>query len=200
MLSNTTSRIGLFGGTFNPPHVGHIIIAQYAVEELELDLLYVIPTYKPWHKSEMLAPFETRFNWCKVCFENEKIKISDFEKVRGETSYSIYVIEHFANLHQTKPFFIVGEDCLSYIEKWYRYNELFEKSHFVVYPRYCNRPYEQHAKTALGKLYETIIFLNAPLVQISSTEIRERIKKNKSIKGMVHPQIEKEVIDYFKQF
>ncbi len=197
-VSNTTSKIGIFGGTFNPPHVGHIIIAQYALEELNLDLLYIVPTYKPWHRSETIAPFDLRFNWCKICLEDEKIKVSDFERIRGETSYSIYVIQHFAGLHKTTPFFIAGEDNLSYIEKWHRYLELFELCYFVVYPRYCDKPYEDHAKKVLGKFYERVIFLNAPLIQISSTKIRERIKQNKSIRGMVHPEIEKEVVEYFR--
>ncbi len=196
--SNTTSRIGIFGGTFNPPHAGHIIIANYAVEQLNLDLLYVVPTYKPWYRTDELAPFETRFNWCKICLESEKIKISDFEKTQQGNSYSIYTVEHFASIHKTIPFFIAGEDCLSFIEKWHRYLELLEKCYFVVYPRYCGRPYEEHAKEVLGKLYERVIFLHAPLIQLSATMIRERIMQNKSIKGMVHPQIEKEVIEYFK--
>ncbi len=196
-VSNTESRIGIFGGSFNPPHTGHLIISQYAVEILKLDLLYIVPTYIPPHKPNDLAPFEMRFKWCKITFEDLKIVVSDYEKIRKDTSYSLYTVLHFGELHSTKPYFITGEDCLSYIEKWYRYEELLKSCHFVVYPRYCGKPYEEHAKNTLKELYDTIIFLQAPLIQLSASDIRKRIREKKSIKGMVHPQIEKQVIEYY---
>lgn len=194
---NIKNRTGIFGGSFNPPHIGHLIVSQYAIELLKLDLLYVVPTYIPPHRPNNLAQFDKRFEWCKITFEDPRIVVSDFEKARQDVSYSLYTVRYFAQLHKTKPYFITGEDSLSYIEKWYRYQELLQNCFFVVYPRFCGRPYERKAKKVLGKLYETIIFLKAPLVQLSASEIRERIKEKKSIRGMVHPQIEKQVIEYY---
>lgn len=96
-------------------------------------------------------PFEKRFEWLKKVFGGiEKIEVSDYERQRGGVSYSIFTIEHFSNLYKTKPFFIVGEDALSYFEKWYRYRDILEKANLVVYPRYCGKPYHEHARKVLG--------------------------------------------------
>ncbi len=194
---STKSRIGIFGGSFNPPHTGHLIISQYALEILNLDLLYIVPTYIPPHKPNDLAPFDLRFEWCKIVFTSPTVIVSDYEKTRQDRSYSLYTVLHFSQLHKTKPYFITGEDSLSYIENWYRYEELLKNCHFVVYPRYCNKPFQEHAKDILKALYDEIIFLDAPLIQVSSSEVRKRIKEKRSIKGMVHPQIEEQVIEYY---
>lgn len=194
---NSKNRIGIFGGSFNPPHVGHLIVSQYAIDILSLDLLYIVPTYIPPHKPNDLAPFELRFEWCKITFDNPNVSISDYEKTRQGISYSLYTVLHFSQLHHTKPYFITGEDSLSYIQNWHRYKDLLENCHFVVYPRYCNKPYEEHAKNVLKELYDNVIFLQAPLIQISASDIRKRIKERKSIKGMVHHRIEKQVIEYY---
>jgi len=195
---NTENRIGIFGGSFNPPHIGHLIVAQYAVELLNLQRLYIVPTYIPPHKQNDLAPYDLRFEWCKIIFEEQRIIVSDYEKTRQDISYSFYTVLHFSQIHNTKPYFITGEDTLSYIEKWYNYEELLKICHFVVYPRYCNRPHEMHAKKVLKEFYEQIIFLQAPLIQLSSTEIRNRVRERKSIKGMVDSRIEKKVIEYYQ--
>ncbi|MFN4191217.1 MAG: nicotinate-nucleotide adenylyltransferase, partial [Pseudothermotoga sp.] len=62
---------------------------------------------------------------------------------------------------------------------------------------YCNKPFQEHAKKILKALYDEIVFLEAPLIQISSSEVRKRIREKRSIKGMVHPQIEEQVIEYY---
>lgn len=195
--SSITNRIGIFGGTFSPPHVGHLIVAQYAVELLQLQLLYIVPTYKPPHRSNDTAPFELRFDWCQKTFDLKNIVVSDYEKVRGDVSYSIYTANHFASEHSCKPYFIVGEDALGYIETWHRYKDLLNSCHFVVYPRYCGKPYHERAKTVLKELFEEIIFLQAPLIELSATEIRKRVRQGKNIKGMVVARIEDSVVDYY---
>lgn len=194
---NTKNRIGIFGGSFNPPHTGHLIISQYALEILKLDLLYIVPTYLPPHKPRDLAPFDLRFHWCRITFTDTHVTVSDYEKTRQEVSYSLHTVLHFSQIHQTKPYFITGEDSLSYIERWYKYEELLKNCYFVVYPRYCNKPFHDHARDVLKRFYDEIIFLEAPLIQISSSEVRKRIKEKRSIRGMVHPQIEEQVIEYY---
>jgi len=199
-LNTKIERLGIFGGSFNPPHNGHIIIANYALEILKLDLLLIVPTFHPAHKPvSSLAPFERRYEWLKKIFRrNDKIFVSSFEKERGGISYSIYTVDHFSKLYSTKPYFLVGEDVLSYIERWYRYEELLEKVHLVVYPRYCGKPYHERARKILKDMFDDIIFLDTPLVQISSTEIRKRVKKGLSIDGMVPESIIEEVREVYK--
>ncbi|HAA82116.1 MAG TPA: nicotinate (nicotinamide) nucleotide adenylyltransferase [Thermotoga naphthophila] len=189
---NTGNRIGIFGGSFDPIHTGHVLVSVYTLEILDLDRLIVVPVFNPPHK-KTVAPFEKRFEWLKKVFEGmEKVEVSDYEKGRGGVSYSIFTIEYFSEIYKTKPFFIVGEDALSYFEKWYRYRDILEKSTLVVYPRYCGKPYHEHARRVLGDLSE-IVFLDMPIVQISSTEIRERARIGKTLKGFVPEEIREEV-------
>lgn len=196
-ISNTMNRIGIFGGTFNPPHVGHLIVAQYALELLRLERLYIVPVYKPPHRSNDIAPFELRFDWCVKTFELKNVIVSDYEKIRGDISYSLYTVRYFAEQHNCTPYFVVGEDALRYIETWHRYRDLLNSCHFVVYPRYCGKPYHERAKEKLGELFEKIVFLQAPLIEISASEIRERVKQGKTIKGMVVSQIEDSVVNHY---
>jgi len=99
-ISNTTNKIGIFGGTFNPPHVGHLIVAQYALELLQLERLYIVPSYRPPHRSNDIAPFELRFDWCVKTFELKNFIVSDYEKTRGDISYSLYTVLHFRRTTQ----------------------------------------------------------------------------------------------------
>ncbi|HIP91848.1 MAG TPA: nicotinate (nicotinamide) nucleotide adenylyltransferase [Thermotoga sp.] len=199
-LNTKIDRLGIFGGSFNPPHNGHIIIANYALELLKLDLLLIVPVYHPPHKPICsLVPFEKRYEWLQKIFQdNRKILVSSFERDKGGISYSIHTVEYFSELFSTKPYFLIGEDALSYIEKWYKYKELLKKVQPVVYPRYCGNPYHEHAKRVLGDLFDSIIFLEAPLVQISSTDIRKRIRKDLPVRGMIPETIIEDVKEVYK--
>lgn len=92
---NTGNRIGIFGGSFDPVHTGHVLVSVYTLEILDLDRLIVVPVFNPPHK-KTVAPFEKRFEWLKKVFEGmEKVEVSDYEKGRGGVSYSIFTIEYF---------------------------------------------------------------------------------------------------------
>jgi len=174
-----------------------LIVAQYALELLQLERLYIVPAYRPPHRSNEIAPFELRFEWCVRTFELKNVVVSDYERTRGDISYSLYTVHHFAEQHGCTPYFIVGEDALRYIETWHRYRELLNACHFVVYPRYCGKPYHNRAKEMLGELFDRILFLEAPLIEVSASEIRARIKQGKSVRGMVVSQIEESVVNYY---
>ncbi len=181
------NRIGVFGGSFNPVHNGHIIIAIRALEELELDRLYIVPAYLPPHKREVnLAPYELRKKWLEKCFEGiGKIVISDYEKERGGISYSLFTIRYFSQKHSCRPYLIVGEDSYRALESWYEYRTLLKESRLAVYPRSCNEKPSQ--------LVEGVVFLKAPMIELSSTEIRKRARSKMSLLGMVPGSIIEEV-------
>lgn len=195
-MSTWNKRYGIFGGSFDPIHVGHVVIAMTAIEALSLDRLYIVPAYIPPHKSLCNADFQTRFNWIKRVFSHEKkIFVSDFEAERGETSYSIFTIRHFASLHGNKPFFLIGEDSFYELETWYDYQAILEEAILVVYPRL--RRHFPERKPPIAPSEKNVHFLEAPLIEISSTEIRERIKDGKSILGMVPCSISEEVKAFY---
>lgn len=191
-------RIGIYGGTFDPIHNGHLIIAISVIESLNLDKLMIMPTYIPPHKEGANADFDRRFKWAKKAFNGiDKIEISDFEGKRKNISYTFNTIQYFEKLYG-KLIYIIGEDSLVNIEKWYKYRELIERVELWVYPRYCEKDYLLPLFKRLGKISMNVhILRKSPLLQISSTLIRDRIKKGLTIKGYVPEEIEKEIIDFY---
>jgi len=187
-------RIGIFGGAFNPPHNGHLIMSILSIEYLKLDKLFIVPTFNPPHRDpHELAPFEKRYLWLEKIFQGvKKIEISDYEKVKGGKSYSIETVRYFRAVYGVKPYFIIGEDSAINFHKWYMYETLMREASFAVYPRFRESRYQK-----LKEKYPDFIFMDLPLIEISSTEIRNRIRERKSIRGMVPLSIESEVIDTY---
>lgn len=185
------NKIGIFGGAFDPVHNGHLIVSMRAIEELELELLYVVPTYLPPHKdSGNLSSYELRTGWLDKVFENVKeVVVSDYERERGVLSYSLYTVRHFARKHRCVPYLVVGEDSYRSFESWYEYETLLEEARLVVYPRF--------SQCETLDLREGVIFLEAPRVEFSSTQIRERVKLKKSVLGMVPECIASEVVQHY---
>ncbi len=189
-------RIGIYGGAFNPVHNGHIVLANLAKEHLNLDKLILVPTFIPPHRdSRIFAPFERRFRWLEIAFEDlEGFEISDYEKKKGGVSYSIETVRHFSETFGVKPFFIIGEDSAINFDKWYRYEELMEMANFAVYPRFRESRFDE-----IRKKFPKFILMDLPMIEISSTEIRRRISLGKPIRGMVPTSIENDVIDTFRE-
>jgi len=186
------NRIGIFGGSFDPVHIGHLIVSIRAIEELELDTLYIVPAYRPPHKSSAeLSPYSLRRQWLEKSFESvQNAVVSDYERERGDTSYSLYTVRHFASLHLCKPYLIVGEDSYRTLDTWYEYKRLLDEASLVVYPRFSSRE-------ELNNM-EGTVFLSAPRIEISSTDIRSRVRLKKSVLGMVPDIILKEVSGYYE--
>lgn len=185
------SRIGIFGGSFDPVHTGHLAVAVRAIEQLELDRLYVIPSYRPPHKvSSTTSPYEIRMRWLEMAFEGiDKACVSDYERERGGISYSLFTVRHFSKLHNCRPFLIVGEDSFASLDTWFEYEALLDEATIAVYPR--NITERDHSFDG------RVIWLDAPRFDISSTEIRKRIKEGKSVIGLVPDSILGEVTSFY---
>lgn len=184
-------KYGIFGGSFNPVHNGHIIIAQLVIEYLKLEKLFIIPAYLPPHKrNAKLVDFEKRYNWLMESFRDiKKVEICDFEMKKGGLSYTIDTIDFFTEKISPMPFLIIGEDMAEMFSKWYRYEDILRKSRVCVYPRYRER--------VNLDLEDRFLIMDLPLIQISSTVIRKRIKEGKSIKGFVPDSIVQELLEVY---
>lgn len=196
MSSKTDKRYGLFGGSFDPVHIGHLIIAANAIEQLELDYIYVVPAYiQPQKVGNNVADFDTRFNWLKRVFKKlEKVLVSPYEREKGGLSYSLLTVKHYIDKEGTIPYFIIGEDSFFNFSSWYRSDDLMKSIIPVVYPRVLKE------NSSRNKVTETpVIYLDAPVIDISSSVIKERVKSGKSIFGMVPDEILSEVIAYYKK-
>ena len=153
-------KTALFGGSFDPPHLGHVEIVKKAFENLDIDKLIIMPNYLNPLKNSFSAPPKLRLKWLKKIFENlTNVEVSDFEISKNRPVYSIETIEAF------KPdYFIIGSDNLKTLHKWHKIDELLKKVEFVI----ANR--QKVDKNLLSKYnIKKVLDIDIP---ISSTEIR----------------------------
>ena len=183
------SRLGIFGGTFNPPHIGHTRLAEHFVNELMLDRLLVIPTAVPPHKiSPDLADGEDRINMCMLAFPDALV--SNIELVRGGKSYTFDTLTEIkAQYPDDELFFIVGSDMLLSFNRWYKYEEILDMVTLCAADR--------QEDDSLLKKYGAPEFLenrkfhisSLPAFEVSSTQIRELIVNGESTDGLLDPAV-----------
>lgn len=167
-------KIGLLGGTFDPPHIGHFIIAQEVRNTLALDEIWFIPTNEPPHKEKAMISPAHRLHMLKAATkDSDTFYVNDVELAREGKSYTIDTIKYLQELHPNDTFyFIIGADMVEYLPKWNKVDELMEKVHFVG----VMRPNYQL------KTKYPITIVDIPSIDISSTYIRNQWKKGLDIK------------------
>ncbi|MBN2244914.1 MAG: nicotinate-nucleotide adenylyltransferase [Candidatus Aminicenantes bacterium] len=210
-------RLGLLGGTFNPVHQGHIQAAQVVQKSFDLNKVYFIPAYIPPHKSsQAIASPKHRLRMVELAVEPFPDFIpSSIEIEAGGKSYSIITLGKFQQLFPgSSIYFILGIDAFLEIDTWKDYERLLEQCDFIV----LSRPgYDlSDAKTVLGgrfkkkiidvnryinrkqtrKGYYKIILFPFDGLDLSSTEIREKVNRGKSIKGLVPEEVEAYIKKY----
>jgi nicotinate-nucleotide adenylyltransferase len=189
------NKIGIFGGTFSPMHLGHLAVAKAALEKAELDKIYIVPAkVNPFRKDAPPAlSDETRLEIIKLtCKDTPGLLASDIELKRGGVSYAIDTVKEIAltEKNASSISWIMGDDSLPGLTSWHLAEELFKLCDFIVYPR-------RKAKARLGGNSPTIptgariTRLEAPFFDISSSEIRRRIKENLSLEGLVDLNVAK---------
>ena len=153
-------NIALFGGSFDPPHLGHLEVVHAALAVLNIDKLFVVPTFVNPFKTGSHAPAELRLQWLETVFKDEEnVVVSDFEVRQNRAVTSIETVLHYKDRYN-KIYFIIGADNLASLEKWHRFNELNHLVTWVVATR-DDQPIKSDYKQ-LNVAYN-----------ISSTELRE---------------------------
>ncbi len=184
-------RIGFFGGTFNPIHMGHLAIAQMAQETFKLDKVIFIPSHQPPHKNiTALAPAKARYNMVKLAVAgNDHFEVSDVETKRIGKSYTIDTLKHFRKIYSSKAkfFFIIGGDCFSTLPKWKSIDEILKLATFIV----VNRPGFDNVKKNIKHLT-----VASPGIDISSSYLRQRIDSGKSVRYLVPEAIYHYIVKY----
>lgn len=190
-------RIGIFGGTFNPIHTAHLIMAEDVRQQVHLDKVLFIPSANPPHKnSNGLLDANTRLDMINLAIEhNEYFYSSDIEiqSAQHSKSYTVDTLLALRNKYkdeQTKLYLIIGMDNLAELHTWKEPGKLFALAEVIV----INRPgfFVQDVKNDYGRQVTYVPGLN---IDISSTEIRHRIKENRSIKYLVPENVEKFIIE-----
>ncbi len=181
-------KIGIFGGTFNPVHNGHVRLAENFKEELNLDKLLIIPTAVPPHKeAENIASGEDRLKMCELAFENIG-EVSDIELARGGRSYTVETLESLKEIYTDAEFyFLVGSDMLLCFRRWYRYEDILSMCTLCA----TDRDNAESCRDADNELFEKIIFCDFPKTVVSSSEVREKLKKKEDILHLVPQKVEK---------
>jgi nicotinate-nucleotide adenylyltransferase len=189
-------KIGLLGGTFDPVHYGHLIIAEWARDVLSLDRLFFIPAFIPPHKQDKkFSQADVRMEMVKRAIDaHPTFEVSDFEVMKHDVSFSIDTILYFKkkfNLNASELFFIIGSDSLKEFGGWRQPARIVKNCTLTVYPRYDIEIASEEIPSA-----QTIIMLQAPIIDISSTMIRERIAQHKSIRYLVPDSVERYIRQY----
>ncbi len=175
-------NIGIFGGTFNPVHLGHRNCLISVIDQIKLARVIVMPDRIPPHKAaQELASPEDRLNMCRLAFGDiAGVEFSDWELRQAGKSYSVLTLRHLKKLYpDDKLFFIMGSDMLLSFEQWYRYEEILSLASLACVARLDEDidKLEPFAEILRAKNGEVFIIRTEPF-DISSSEIRDMLKKN----------------------
>lgn len=186
-------KIGLFGGTFNPVHLGHVDMIHQTIKRIALDKVFFIPAYIPPHKqNQTLASFEHRVNMLKLAIYSEKnCEVSDYEKQNEGPSYTILTVEFFEKTFPNDEiFYIMGSDSFEHIESWYHWWELLKMCHFIIIDRQEGSfSINENVQRILNESIYQCIHLPLKTMPISSTMIRNQIKKQLLLPDMLSDKV-----------
>lgn len=184
-------KIGIYGGTFSPPHNGHVNAARMFAAAESLDKLLIIPTFIPPHKTETSAvPAEERLEMCRLAFTDDNFDVSDIEVRRKGKSYTFDTLTELKEMYRSDDFYLLcGTDMLLSFEKWYRFADILSMCTVVCMRR------EENAETGV-KLTEKIVelkeqcaadvrLIDAPPLEVSSTEIREKLSRGENVNDLL---------------
>lgn len=185
-------NIGLYFGSFNPIHMGHLIIANHIVQNTPLDKVwFVVSPQNPLKNATSLLNEYDRLHLVELAIEdNPKFRASNIEFSLPKPSYTIDTLTYLKEKFPTENFAVImGSDSYENIEKWKNYEQLLAQYNVVVYQR-PNHPVES------TNLPKSVTILEAPLLEISATHIRKMIQEKKSIQYLVPENVRQYILDY----
>ena len=179
-------KIGIYGGTFDPPHIGHERALQAFLEQFDFDAVYVIPVFVPPHKSlKSDVSTDDRLNMSKIAFEgmSDKVVVSDLEIKRRGKSYTADTIKHFKDEGCDEIFFLCGTDMLLTLDMWYKPEYILSNAKIVFARRESDEENTVKIAEKINKykeLYSAVVFeLSIKVLEISSTQIRDSLSAGK---------------------
>lgn len=194
------TRVGIYGGTFSPPHNGHIAAAKAFMEQMWLDFLFVVPAAVPPHKEiGQVASAEHRFRMTQLAFQGiEGVYVSDLELRREGKSYTVDTLRELSG-DDRRLFLLCGTDMMLALDEWYEPEELFR----LCYPVYARR---EKDPVIDAKIIQKISFyqekygkivrkIQMEPVEISSTEVRKKIAAGESVANLIPPLVEQYIFD-----
>jgi nicotinate-nucleotide adenylyltransferase len=185
-------RVGVFGGSFDPPHLGHLILAELARDQLGLDQMLWVPAGDPPHKRERkLSSVEHRLAMVRLCIsDNVGFGLSLVDVERAGPHYTADMLRLLADEHtETEPFLVIGGDSLRDLPTWYQPNEVIQRAKLIVMSR-PNTSYDLASlEESIPGLTHRTLFLDAPSIEISARDIRMRAHEKRSIRYLVSDSV-----------
>ena len=190
------ASLGILGGTFNPPHVGHLVCAQDALAQLQLDRVLLVPVASPPHKPLPDDPGpDVRLDLCRRAAEgDERLEVSELEIRRGGQSYTVDTLEE---LHASRPedelTFIAGGDMAASLPEWRDPERILQLARFAVAEREGSERAVVEPLTASLRGRQNIVFFDMPRLDVSSSMIRRRVAGGRAIRWLVPDAVAEEI-------
>ena len=187
-------KTGLFFGTFNPIHLGHLVLAEYMLNYTDLDeLLFVVTPHNPFKQKSTLLPDRTRLHLVNLAIDGEvKMRASDIEFDLPQPNFTAQTLVYLREKYPTTTFSIImGEDNLRTFHKWRNYESILTNHPILVYPRIGELPEDQND---ILEKYPQATLVDAPRMEISASLIRQSFKDGKPLKNL----LPKAVFDYIE--
>ena len=181
-------KIGLFFGSFNPIHIGHLILANYILENSDMnELWFVVSPQNPFKDKKSLLSDHNRLDMVELAIKNyPNMRASNVEFSLPTPSYTIDTLTYLKEKHPDYSFsLIMGEDNLGSLHKWKNTDLLVKDHHIIVYPRV----FEGDKKSSKYTDHENISLIKAPVIELSATEIRNMIQQEKNVRPMLPPEV-----------
>lgn len=181
-------KVGLFFGSFNPIHIGHLILANYILENSDMaELWFVVSPQNPFKDKKTLLSDHNRLDMVQLAVKNyPKMRVSNVEFSLPKPSYTIDTLTYLKEKYPDHSFaLIMGEDNLKGLRKWKNSEKLIENYQIIVYPRLFEG--DKQEKEFLK--HDNISMVNAPIIELSATEIRNMIKNGKNVRPMLPPEV-----------
>lgn len=194
--SKKRKKLGIMGGTFDPIHYGHLVAAEGARHHFGLDRVIFVPAARPPHKgsSDISEPYHRLGMTFLATRSNANFEVSDLEMKRSGPSYTIDTVEyHRRSMPDTAVYFITGADAVLEILTWHRVQELLDMCFFIAAtrPGYRLENISESLKGLPSYCLEKISSMEVPALAISSTDIRDRVRKGMPIKYLLPEDVEK---------
>ena len=182
-------KIGLFFGSFNPIHIGHLIIANYLVEHSDLDSLwFVVSPHNPHKQKKTLLDDHHRLTMVRLATENyNKLKACNIEFELPQPSYTVHTLVYLEEKYPDTQFvLLMGQDNVAGFHKWKNYEQILSRYPIFVYPRITDKiPQDAIAN------HPAVHFVKAPIIELSATQIRNDIKNRLNVRPMLAPEVYK---------
>lgn len=190
-------RVGVFGGSFDPPHLAHRALAQAAVADLQLDELRILPTGQAWHKNRSLTPAVHRLAMTKLAFDDvSHVRVDDREIKRAGPTYTVDTLRELkVQLPEAELMLLIGEDQALALPTWHEWREILQLAIICVAER--EDMTGARPRFAAPTSYESrFIRLKMPLMPISATDIRTRIAMHQSVVSLVFEPVARYIDDH----